>query len=375
MKEAENIKITTASPGDYKELLFFEDKVFRVPFLMIMPKLYRDRSVCCSHHRVIKENRKIVAAYAEYPSKLITSSGSLILNGIGSVAVKKSHRNKGLMGVMMNNADAEDRKNNVDIGFLSGYRRRYERFGYIPCGEKYSYEITENYISHCKNNNSFTFRPMAKCKDCIDDIITLFNSQTVHLERRKDDFVEITLTWHSKGFVIFDGENNFAGYLVADSFLNEITEIMLPDVSKLSDTVSCFAKRFSKKSLKVTLYPWQREMIDCISSFGEHLSVSYTALLKFYSFKKPIEIMLNEKLKRERLCEGSLVIQLGSEKLNITVKNQECTVCESDSEPDLILGYSEAVTALTTRYYKVGSPLLSSWLPLCGISIPNIDMI
>ncbi|MGN1118106.1 MAG: GNAT family N-acetyltransferase, partial [Acutalibacteraceae bacterium] len=102
-----NRNIICASVSDYKALLRFEEKVFRDPFLRIMPKMYKDREKCAAYHRLVKSGNKIVGAYAAYPNEFITSHGCLKAVGIGSVAVSKKHRGEGIMSQMMKRAENE----------------------------------------------------------------------------------------------------------------------------------------------------------------------------------------------------------------------------------------------------------------------------
>lgn len=370
-----NRNITYASVSDYKALLRFEKKVFRAPFLRIMPKMYKEREKCAAYHRLVKSGNKIVGAYAAYPNEFITSHGCLKAVGIGSVAVSKKHRGEGIMSQMMGHAESEARESKTDIGYLSGYRHRYERFGYVPCGERYVYDVTQHYIKRSKTEKNFSFSPVHKCRESLSDISALFEKQSVHWKREKEEFSDIVSTWSDKCFVIYDGEKRFSGYLITNALIKEINEIQLCEASLLSDVIVSFAKKFSKKEISVCFAPWQEELLREIGTFGEHFHVRVSASIKFFSFKKPIEIMMNEKLNKHALCEGSIVLKLGEETLRVTVKNRACEVAECDSAPDIMFSYSEAVTALTTHHAIAHNALFKAWSPMCPIAVPHVDMV
>lgn len=366
--------ITNAAVSDYRELLHFENKVFRVPFKKIMPKMYKDGKTCAFHHRIIKKNGKIIAAYAAYPTEFVTESGNITAVGIGSVAVSKKHRNEGLMSQMMQYSDEEAIKKDVDFAFLSGYRQRYARMGYVPCGERYVCDITDYYAGHAKTQKSFSFIPLAHAEKYLDSVIGLFNSQRCHFVREKESFGDIVSTWYSRCFVVTDDEKAFCGYIVTDFLSKSISEILLTDCKMLSDVLVSFVREHGKKSIPVTLQPWQKDEIEELRSFGEHFSISSAAMIKFFRFDRAIEIMMNEKLKYAPLPKGTLSVKIEDEILKITVENGKCTV-ESGERADITLSYEQAVMTLTTHYCDTENPLLSAWSPMCPLSVPNVDMV
>lgn len=366
--------IEKAELKDYKELLTFETRVFKTPFLFLMPKLYKDKNICTQSSRIIRENGKIIGAYSACYNGFKTSEKSLKAVGIASVAVDKKYRNKGHMGEMLRYADEEAQKIGADIAYLGGLRHRYERFGYIPCGEKFVYDVTEHYASHAKKKEKFSFTTLKKNSVYLDDIIKLFEKQKYHWLRSKDDFYLISKTWFNRCFVIKDECKHFAGYMITDASLGEINEIQLNDVSKLSDVLVSFLEEQKKNKSSVCVMPWQNEILRELSLFGENYRVTTSASFKFYNFRKPIEIMMNEKLKNAALCEGSTVIKLGEETLKIEVRNRKCSVSETEEEPQTVLSYSEAMIAVTT-HYSSDNPLLSAWSPMCPIAIPRADKV
>ena len=367
-------KVIKAQKEDYDELLKFENHVFRVPFRVIMPKLYKDKELCVSQTRVIKEDEKIIAAYSLCKNEFVTSSGSLNVSGVASVGVAKKHRNKGLMSKMLRDADKDAKENSTDIGFLGGLRHRYERFGYIPCGEKYVFEITAHYASHHKAQKNFTFAPLSKKRELVKNVCGLFEKQNTHFLRDESNFEIITDTWRDRCFVILYN-NEFIGYLVADNFRNEIREINLTESVYLTDVLLNYLKEFSKKKATLWLFPWQRELISQAHIFGESFHIKTSASLKIFNFRRTIEVMMNSKLKDKTLSEGTLKIMLGEENLKVTVKGGICEVINSDEEPEISLSYYDAMLTLTTHHGCDSHPLLRDWSPMCEIAVPSSDKV
>lgn len=360
--------------SDYKELLSFENRVFNVRFLSKVPKAYKDKEKCISYHGVVKENGKIIGGICAYPSELITSAGTLKAVGIGSVAVDKSCRGKGIMKDLMGYCETRAKESEADIGFLSGYRQRYEHYGYIPCGTAYGFDVSDYYISHYKGDCPYTFEPIKKDRPALFDAIKLFHSQPYHWLRPEGEFELITTTWNEKCFSIRDGNGNFAGYLITERYKWNISELALVEGAKANEVLVSFARAKKFKMLKVTAMETQVKIFNELSSFCEHMRIQTPASFKIYNFKKFIETLGTYKASHFNTIEGSLILKIEDEALKITVSNKKCTVEETDEKPDLILSKPEAAVALTTSYgKKYNNALLNAWAPLCPLEISHCD--
>ena len=360
--------------SDYKELLTFENRVFNVRFLSKVPKLYKDPAKCISYHSVVRENDKIIGAIAAYPSEIITSAGSLKAMGIGSVAVDKNCRGKGIMKDMMKFCDDYAAEIGADIGFLGGYRQRYEHYGYTPCGTRYYFEISDYYINHFKGDCSYTFEAIKKDRPALFDSVALFNSQPYHWLRPDGEFELITTTWFEKCFSIRDKDGKFAGYLITEKFKWNISELVLVDESKASEVLVSFAKAKKFKMLKVIAEESQVKLFDELTKIGEHMSIQTPADFKIYNFKKFIEVLGTYKAENFNVISGSLILKIEDETLKITVADKVCKVEATDEKADLELTKLEAAIALTTNYgKKYNNALLNAWAPLCTLGMPRCD--
>lgn len=360
--------------SDYDELLSFENRVFRIYFQKKVPKLYRDREKCVSYHGVVKQNNTIVGGIAAYPTQLITVGSSLRAVGIGSVAVDSKCRGQGIMREMMEYCDEVSKQQNADIGFLSGYKMRYERYGYVPGGLKYTCVISDYFINHNHPKKRYNFIPLKKCRNLIPEMIKLHNSQGTHWLRRDDEFEIITTTWFEHCFAVLDESGKFCGYVISERIRKRLSEIVLSESNILRDVLLSYAEKKNCKTLHVSLCEGQYELRREINLFAEDLKIESPAAFKVYNFKNFIEVMMNEKLRHEKLCEGTIILKIENDVYSISVRDGKCTVELSEKVPELILSYSEAVAALTTHYYGLyDNCLFRAWSPMCPISIPHID--
>ena len=375
MQPERKIKMTQkAVLSDYDELLNFENKVFKINFLKKVPKLYTDSEKCVSYHSVVKDDDKIVGAIAVYPTALVTSESELKAIGIGSVAVDSKCRGKGIMRQMMEHCDEIAKEQGADIGFLSGYRMRYERYGYIPGGLKYVYDLSDYYIAHSTPTEKFSFVPIKKCKGILPEIVSLHDSQGSYWLRSEEDFEIITATWLEHCFAVIGEDGGFCGYIIIERSRKRVSEIVLAEPSKIGDVLLCYAKEKHCKSLTVNLCEWQTRLRFEIEKIGESVKIESPAAFKIFNFKNFIEVMMNEKLRREKLPEGRMILKIDEAVYSVTVENQRCVAGLTNEEPEVVLSYTEAVLALTTYSSTIWRhPLFKAWSPMCPVSIPHVD--
>lgn len=366
--------IEKAALSDYHELLSFENRVFHVPFLRKVPKLYRDPAVCTGSHRIVKENGKIVAAIAAWPGTLQTPAGTLHAVGIGSVAVDPSCRGKGYMRDMMRCCDEIAKAQNADVGYLSGYRQRYGRYGYVPGGVRHTFEVSDYFIARHKPAKHYAFLPFRKDPGALPDLLSLHGAQDYRWTR--DDFFLIASTWYCHGWTVRDEAGAVAGYLISERWRREIGELVLGEGISAADVLVDFARARKLNGLRVTLTAGQIGLQRELLQFAEHPTTEAPAMFKIFNFSHTIETLGAWKAQHCALPDGSLVLDIDGEKLRVTVKDNCCTAAPTADKADLTLTKEAATMALTSPFAApTANALFNAWAPLCPLSIPHVDSV
>ncbi len=365
--------VTTAEEKDFEELLKFENKTFKIKFENKVPRVYAF-SKNAKLHGVFKDNEKIVGGICVLPGEFCFENERLATAGIGSVGVAKSHRNCGIMKELMQYAEKKSLELGADIGFLSGYRFRYERFGYIPGGIKYAFEVSDHFIAHRKVNDTVSFSPIESKAD-IETAEKFYNTVLFAKHKRESEkFGKILSMWHSRAFLIKDESKNAIGYLVFKKDENAVSELILSDNSKAADVLVSFAKSQKLKNVFVWACDFQRELLKELLFFGEHYKIECACSIKIFNFKNFIEKMLRLKVSLSPVVSGSLVIKIGDETLKIAAHGKDVSVFETNETPELSFSKTEAAAALTRpEYGGTKSALFNAWTPLCPFGIFSVD--
>lgn len=194
-----------AKENDYEELIDFINYVFShsggaVDFPSLLPKLYKNKDKA-KYHYIIKGDNKIRGVVGAFPFTLSLLDENINVVGIGTVAVHPYSKGQGYMKKLMNKAIEEMKSENVDISVLSGYRQRYEYFGYEPCGEQITFNIQDLNINYKKNelmDKSISIKLMDENNAYIvEEAYELHSKKSVKVVRKKEEFLDVLKSWNS----------------------------------------------------------------------------------------------------------------------------------------------------------------------------------
>lgn len=364
--------VEAAERKDFEELLKFENKTFKIKFEEKVPRVYAFRE-STDFHGVFRDNGKIVGGICVLPGEFCFGNERLVTAGIGSVAVAKSHRDRGIMKELMEFAVKRSEALGAEVGYLSGYRFRYERFGYVPSGIKYVFEVTDHLVSRCRVGEDFSFSLIKSGKD-LETAEKFYLSLPARHTRETEKFGEILSMWHSKAYLVKDKSVNAVGYLVYKKDENSVSELILSENKKSRDVLVSFARARRLKNIFVWACDFQRELLSELLKFGEHYRVECACSLKIFNFKSFIEKMLRLRVSLSPLVSGSLVLKIGEETLKITVDGKNVSVAETEETAELCFSKTDATIALTRpECATTENALFNAWTPLCPFGIFSVD--
>ena len=368
-----NYPLTLAAYDDYNELLRFENKVFKTSFTKIMPKLYRDKEKCTESHIVIKDNGKIIAALAFYDTKLLLGDSEMKALGIGSVAVDKKYRGRGLMRTLLEQADKIAAEKGAEVAVLSGYRQRYSRFEFERGGIHHTFTLSNYFINHFRSKKKLKFQDPFSSADLLQKCAKLYNSEINRWERKETEFSDIISTWNLDSYAVFD-EHRLLGFLISER--DEIKDIYLSNPADVAEVLYAFAKSKHRWTLHVKVTDFQKELIRELSGISDEHRISEDASYKIYDYKAFIEKMFAYKAKQTRLTDGEVTLKIDGIGIKIRCAGGVPDVSEFDGEKADI--ETDAVTA--TRFLTTGfgieefnNPVVNAWSPICPVSISTID--
>lgn len=139
---------------DYEELLGFINKAFEKEeenwFIQHVGNIYETMDAMSDerigYNYIMKDKGQIVASIGIYPMPMHCTLHEEVVHftmaGIGSVAVDKAYRGKGIMTAMLQQVNQKMRDQGYPISWLGGDRFRYKNYGWDIAGMQHQMTVT-----------------------------------------------------------------------------------------------------------------------------------------------------------------------------------------------------------------------------------------
>ncbi|MGN0771464.1 MAG: GNAT family N-acetyltransferase [Christensenellales bacterium] len=355
--------------NQYRQTVKLLNKVFKQKFEKTLPKIYGDNDSRDSHIIAV-ENDVIVGALADIKMNLSCYENNIYAAGIGMVATRPGYRGKGVMKSLLDKAIEQDKKDGVQVMFLSGYLRRYDRFGFYPSGVEnvYTLRADKDYIPFA---GQYDFEELSADNKNIELLQAQYNKLQIRWERNK--FYDTLTTWKSKPYVV-KKQGHVLGYLVKNRYGSDISEIVV-EPNEIVGVLTAWIKKRKVENIKVSISPYNgqanKELIKHSESYCQNNAENWLIL----DFVGVIKALLSAKIKQEKVLPGQAVVSIDGENIFIGTDSQCVSVERSDKKADVELSREQA----TRLFFGVKTNVcdnqwLNSILPL-PLCVPAIDRV
>ena len=365
----------------YEDIIDFGNYVFNLDFPSQLPKLYSNHRETSQYHYIIKEDHRIKAMVGSFPLGLTVCGNYLKGRGIGTVSVHKYHRGSGYMRSLMDRAIADMKSEGCDFAVLGGQRQRYEYWGFTPCGIILELNFNRSNIKHYHNTIEDTYQFIEYDDTIAKDLekaVALHNSQPVHADREKANFIEISKSWGSKIYFIYKN-GDFAGYLSASGNHEKILEILLNNPDEIDKVIVSYMKSFHMGNTGVVLNLHRPKEFMRLSRLCENYTINSSANIYIINYINVIKAFMNLKNNLCPLEEGTLILNVEEKgRYKIEVVGGTVNVEEADRPYDISLSHIDACALLFSHAsfvntaYSLTNPLVKSWFPL-PLYYPELD--
>lgn len=325
--------------SSYKEVVPMLNKIFKTNFYKFLSKIYLHDEFLPNHY-IVRDNGKIVANVASLPITLKCGESTLSCRGIGMVAVLDSMRGKGLMDKLMTHACNKAKEEGVDFMFLGGNRKRYERYGFVPCGVGAEFHIIKENIAHSKTDVVLDFVKIKSNSPLLPKISAIYNSQKCHYIR--NDFYEVVSSWHTKTHYAIMNKGEVAGHISIKN--RSIVDISMRDIDICDVIINYFNKMLKLPFLKVFIYGNQPEYIKSLSTLAQSISYNTTESLHVINYRNVVDKLLSLQTAS---FDFSVVIEIESvDKFLVSATSGVYSVQSTTAQADVVLPKAEATQAL-----------------------------
>lgn len=361
-----------------EDILDFANMVFSISyksvnFSRLMPKAYIPKRYSKVRHHMIREYDKLRALVDVYPLKLKQIDGEatceLTAGYIGTVCVHPNSRGKNYMIELMERAEANAGKENLDMLILDGNRHRYQHYGFEKAGMKYDFNIRFKNMEHSHQRiygddagAKYTFEMIDTKCDYLDELYALYNKRNV-VARECEDFLLCLKSGLSDTYAILE-DDKCVGYINISEDESYINEIELKDESEVIKVLYDFMDEMVLSSINILTGADEISKISYFEKMCDGYNITQSHQIKILNYERVLEFLFKWKQKYSRLTDGEFTIRVvkssyvenASENISeigiytITILNGKISVVQSEKEEDVVFDENELVKMLTTTY-------------------------
>ncbi len=372
--------------SDKNDIVDFGNLVFSVAhaptdFKALLPKLYSDRYDFSERHFLCKEDGKIKAMVLLDKFNIKVGNHRLTVGGIGTVSVHPYDRGNGYMKKLMAMA-VDEIKNSCDIAELDGQRQRYEYYGFTPGGIEYIYSLTETNLRHRVDLITVNGVEVKKVKSNDVEMLNKIRELSAELrivgERAGNNqyFYDIMSSWKGEIYALYLS-GAFKGYICRKG--NGISEMALTDTTLTASFIKEYLLVTRQKQVDISLNPTQQQLVGELSKICEDFKAVNNHCFMPIKYEKIIAAFLELKAGYTPLADGTVVVKIGENILDITLEKGVTTVTKSQKQPTVELCEFEAMRQLFSAQSNLNGELnalpdfAKGWFPL-PLYISSVDV-
>jgi len=115
-------------------------------FAIYRPQIFQRSAGSVRCHRIVTDRKGIAGVIGIYPLRFRVGRAVLNVGGVGSVAVRRDQRGRGLMSSMFRQTIRELEREGCDISWLGGPRFRYALFGWDHGGRHVRFTVSRRNV-------------------------------------------------------------------------------------------------------------------------------------------------------------------------------------------------------------------------------------
>lgn len=386
----ENLTEGFEQTGRERALLRFLNRVFYrnpwVPFLQLLPKLYKKRYRPCEQNLVVRGGKRLRAAVGLYMLDLHAGGGVLHAGGIGNVAVGKRYRGRGYMKRLMRMAADACIARDADFMVLGGLRQRYQYFGFERCGQTCRFTVTKTNLRHFfrgREEALLTARKLRRDDEAALRAIYACHAQADLRCSRPEEPAALWDSLRSWFLEPYALEQNgvFAGYFLYSPWVSRVEELRLVDWEHAGGAVRAIFRALGRAKLRFSVLSAETRASAFFNLLCEQAEVVSPECFCILNYARVLQAMLRLRAKIAPLCEGGLAIRIKGfareENLMIRVRDGEISIGETRETPDITLEHLAAMRcffAPVSDERRVLPAHAAAWFPL-PLGVPFCDMI
>lgn len=322
---SEIIEVANASFSSVREQGF--------DFRKIMPKIYGEGKDISDSHYVIEDNGKIVSLAGNLQSKIDIGGKAFPFSVIGTVSTLPEYRGKGYMSKVVNSVIDDSEKNECVFSTLTGFRKRYNFFGFEKYTTCYKFVFKNDSIRYLPSDPKISICLYDDDSADIDKIYNIYQESHPHIQRAKDNFIEC-LRISNADIYIIKHSGRVCGFVSYAKRKSCVQELILEDLTLLPTVVRAILEYNSSYSdITFLVNPLSFSLVNAFDEISEDRILCDYLHIRVYDMMRFLEMLLllnNEALNHVN-SEETYNIDGKTISISINYGKVEINDCENQS--------------------------------------------
>lgn len=329
------MKLRRAEPGDMQAIIRTANAAFRTvreesfDFAKIMPKAYGEGKDTSGIHYVITEGDEIISLAGNMPAVMPVGGNEYGYTIVGTVSTLPEHQNKGCMKLLMQQIDADNRRNGVVFSALTGLRKRYNNYGFEKCMTSYKYVISKHCLKGVDVNENLTVEKFTEAE--LAAVYSLYLRTQPAPTRTREQMVDYLSFSEAEIFVVKQ-EGCTVGYFDFAQRKNCIFEMGIADIALLPAVLAQFIRETQLKQVFVSVNPLNQRLADALDAFAEGKVLTDEIHIKVYDTVRFIRMLVEFNLPYMHVTDFEETFCVNGERIRIGFDKGEVTVERVDGE-------------------------------------------
>lgn len=337
-----------------------------VDFASLLPKVYAPGVDASRMHALaVDDAGTIRGLVAALPNDMRVLDQTLKTGYIGTVSVHPENRGEGHMRRLMAMTIDRLRENGCDLALLNGARQRYEYYGFVPAGVKWTFSLSGDNVRHALKDvdiSQVSFERIQSGSLWEKKAEAMHSHGKVAMARSWMGFATVCSSYHGQPWAMLrDGK--MAGYVVSGEDAAALVECMAEDRIALDQLLKAWYLRHNHW-LTVSMPDWQREEREHLASFAEDIKVSASVQCRVLRYQPVVGAMLALKASYTRLDDGEQGFDVEGQRFTVQVRDGKAQVTPGADNPMQL----DAITAeqlFLSPFAMEGVPQrVNNWFPL-----------
>lgn len=308
------------------------------------------------NYLVIKDKENIISHVGLFPLYAQAGKSVIKVAGIGGVATYKKYRGHGLMRELLNYSIKIMQKENYDIAWLTGDRKRYGNYGWENGGRVHTFTVTERQIRDIKIKD-FKIRKLKDEDRFLRQIKLIHEKEYFKVRRTYDDYKRLFSRMWKETYVAF-----LKGRVIAyvtferdkkDSKSGKVFEYG-GDKNGLKSLIKYILYKLKIERLNITCPVYHSKYKDIFIEFSSNWSINVYAnsqmikIINLNSLLKKFIVQMNAKRRRlGSKVRGNVTLKIPELNQSVTLAvNENVKIINKESKYKLALNSKDMVRLL-----------------------------